>query len=151
MHSELRTDDLVELVVRVPRRELVLSMYPAEQRSLDVGDARLRLAKSIIGARRYRSAIAELIGLDDAKWDLCLEIYILASEGRAVQISKIIGYGKRSQTTSLRHLHDLLQMGLLTRTPHPTDRRSSLITMTQRLKAGLEQWLDYRASSAACC
>lgn len=142
------THELVDVVVRLPRsvfeRSVQEACAPLDNEPCD----RLAQAKALVTARRQRARIFHYVTFDDVCWDLFLELYIARSEGRAVQVSKLCVGSARSITTTLRHVHDLERQGLVVRTAHPTDRRSSLIVMSETLHRHMEEWLDLQARIA---
>jgi hypothetical protein len=77
--------------------------------------------------RRERFFPSELFG--EPGWDLLLDLYVARAEGRSVSTSSACIGAAVPQTTGLRWLTILEEMGLLLRTPSAGDERMRMVTL----------------------
>jgi len=87
----------------------------------------IEIAERIYRFRRCRDGRAERDfgqGLfADPAWDMLLDLYIHNLRGIGVTISNACHGASAPPTTALRHLAELERRGIVTRRPHPSDRR----------------------------
>jgi DNA-binding MarR family transcriptional regulator len=100
---------------------------PNDERSV-----RVRLGEAVqayqAGVDDYDRELVRLLGVNET--DLrCLEILIGAEEAAPSALAHQLGLTTGSVTTMLDRLE---KMDYITRTPHPTDRRKSLVRVTPR-------------------
>ena len=78
------------------------------------------------GMRAIRLRRNEVLGkpvFRDPAWDMLIDLVVAADERRAVSVSGLCHASGVPTTTALRHVERLETLGLLTRTPDPTDKR----------------------------
>ena len=66
----------------------------------------------------------------EPQWDILLDLYIATAEQREVRVSSACIAGAVPISTALRHIGYLAKRGLVVRSPHPRDNRSSVIQLT---------------------
>lgn len=89
-----------------------------------------RIAKALYRARRKRDAIFGIDIFGEPTWDLLLDLY--ANQGDACSISSACIASAAPGTTALRHIANLIEEGLIDRTPDPEDRRRRFVQLTER-------------------
>jgi DNA-binding MarR family transcriptional regulator len=80
----------------------------------------------------------------DAGWDTLLAVYVFASSGRTLSAGELCNATtETSPTSALRMQRRLVDLGLLRRVEHRTDRRRILIELTEHGQDLLEKYLDH--------
>lgn len=88
------------------------------------------LAKRIHAARAKR---AQVFGLDifaEPGWDMLLSLYVAEREGYRMTVSAICNDSGVPDTTALRWVERLTEMGLTRRVRNPFDLRSSFVELS---------------------
>src|SRR3954447_4045059 len=113
-----------------------LSAPDAASLTLDVGHAppldpvAVRMAKLLQRWRRERRRVFCEADFVNPVWDIWLNLFLGAADGRRLTVKAACLAATVSKTTGLRYLRRLHQLGLVTRSPHPTDHRSAHIELT---------------------
>lgn len=102
----------------------------------------LEVAARIYGARRLRRHFFTEDLFADPAWDMLLSLYCCESEGEQVSITSLIHAAEIPQTTGYRWVQSLEKCGLITRTPHATDRRRVLVALTEEGRRRVELYLE---------
>ena len=92
-------------------------------------------AKAAIFARRRRDAFFNPSLFADPAWDILLDLFVAAEEGRTVSVSSLCIGAAVPVTTGLRWIKGLENEGVLERTPDPGDGRRFFL----RLNANIQQ------------
>ena len=99
-------------------------------------------------ARRSRNARfgddADIFG--EPAWDMLLELYLSRSSEPPLSIGAASVSSAIPTTTALRYVALLEGRGLIVRQPHPYDRRSSVLRLTDKACEAIEAW--YRQVAA---
>lgn len=66
----------------------------------------------------------------DPAWYILLDLYVHASERRAVSVSSLCIAARVPVTTALRWVNNLTQRKIIERSPDPTDRRKAYIRLS---------------------
>lgn len=142
MSNPTAGDDLIDLVVRLPRATVVESIKDARHREHRSQSERLTIAKAILASRRRRNERFVGVHFSDPAWDMILELYVAAAENRQLRVSKLCSLAGTPKTTAFRHLEDLELRGFLVRVDDPGDGRSTLAVMQPALERAMNEWLE---------
>ena len=149
METTPRGDELIDVVVRLPRKAIedtLLSLSPSSQ---EPDRRRLGAAKALLAGRRRRKICFAGLRFYDPSWDMILELYVATREQRTLAVSQLCGLSGGSTTTALRHLEHLEALGYISRGPDPHDRRRLIVTMLPALSEASERWLDLQAATSS--
>ena len=134
--------ELIELTVRLPRElaeAVILGVAPSargpEQR-------RLALAKWLLTSRRRRAKAFQGVRFGEPNWDMILDLYIAEREGRRVDVSGMCLASGVAPTTALRYVDLLVADALIGKVADLEDGRRSFVTISNRLRSSIEDWLD---------
>lgn len=141
-------DELIDVVVRLPRKAVEETLLSAPIRNGDPQQLRLEAARALLAGRRRRSSLMKGIRFYDPSWDMVLELYVADREHRALAVSQLCGVSGGSTTTALRHLEQMEALGYVSRGPDAEDRRRLLVTMCPRLGDALDKWLDLQVAAS---
>ncbi|MEA3068252.1 MAG: hypothetical protein QOK41_1659 [Sphingomonadales bacterium] len=119
---------------------LVSAVLPSAERRV----ARISLACRIYQARLDRARFFRFATFGDSGWDALLAIYVFGAAGRTLSAGELcLATSETSATTSLRTQRRFVDLGLIRRIEHPTDRRRVLIELTEEGRKTLEHYLDH--------
>ena len=141
-------DDLIDVVVRLPRKaieETLLSMPPDAR---DLSERRLAEARAVLVGRRRRATHFNGVRLYDPSWDMILELYVATCERRRIAVSQLCKLSGGSTTTALRHIEHLEALGYIVRQTDPDDGRRLIVGTLTPLLAASEQWLDLQIAES---
>ncbi len=103
----------------------------------------LALARQAYALRRKRAAIfgnPDLFG--EPAWDILLDLFIAAGEGKNVSVSSACIGSAAPSTTGLRWLGILADEGLVLRENDPEDHRRVLVRLTAAGQAAMERFFE---------
>jgi DNA-binding MarR family transcriptional regulator len=102
----------------------------------------VKRARTTFLNRRRRGQIfgAKLFG--EPAWDMLLSLYITEAIGPRNSVGRLIAFSGVSMTTALRWLDVLEKDDLIERTEHPTDRRSAIISLSDRGRTVLDAYFS---------
>jgi hypothetical protein len=103
-------------------------------------------AREEFGNRRRRVAVFGPSMFGEAAWDMLLALYILDVAGQRQTIGNLMRLAGTPTTTAKRWLDFLMSHDLVKRDFHPTDRRTSFISLTAKAREKLD--LYYSETSA---
>jgi hypothetical protein len=121
---------------------------PSQPSSDDHAAWTMAQARALVAARneyknrRQREKVFGRNLFGDPVWDMLLDLFIAASEGRRESVSSTCIAAAVPATTALRYLAQMVKLGLVRRTPHPTDARCNYLELT---KPGYDKMLSYFA------
>lgn len=141
-------EELIDVVVRIPRRAIEDTLLSAPMSETELVDRRLGEAKAMLTGRRRRAACFTGVRFCDPSWDMILELYVSTRENRSLAVSQLCSLSGGSTTTALRHLENLEALGYLGRDLDPEDRRRAKVAMLPPLVEALEQWLDLQVAAS---
>jgi DNA-binding MarR family transcriptional regulator len=110
----------------------------------DVPQGLLQRAKRIYRARRERDRLfgkADLFG--EPAWDMLLDLFIAAEEGKQISVSSLCIASSVPQTTALRWIAILEAEALIMRTPDPIDARRVFLSLSKSGHDILKQHLAH--------
>jgi DNA-binding MarR family transcriptional regulator len=113
---------------------LALARRPTRQEQLELR------AREILALRQKR---AELLGpsmFGEPAWEMLLQLYAMAGASRQ-SMSRLAQLSGTSKATALRWIDYLLDRGLISRQPHPTDLRTAFVELTDKGREKLEAYL----------
>jgi DNA-binding MarR family transcriptional regulator len=148
--AEIVAQDLIRLAARLRDRSAQASAstepaLPAREAGSrkwrDAGETYLPLAQRIYRARRQRAEFwpAELFG--EPVWDILLDLYIRACEGRDVSVTSACVASSVPSSTALRWLNLLESNGLVDRHDAPHDSRVHYVRLTMDGTRRMQQFL----------
>jgi DNA-binding MarR family transcriptional regulator len=113
---------------------LAFARCPTRQEQLTIR------AREILALRQKR---AELFGptmFGEPAWEMLLHLYSMAGAARQ-SMSRLAQLSGSSKATALRWIDYLLDRGLVSRRPHPTDLRTTFVELTDKGREKLEAYL----------
>lgn len=116
--------------------------HPAGGETLALGSAELaERARKIHASRRRRFKIFGKSMFGEPAWDMLIILYMNEAMGPRLPISRLGDMADTPPTTALRWIEYLEQQGLVRREPHPTDRRSVFVELTEKGRSAMEHYL----------
>ncbi|KQM64178.1 hypothetical protein ASE75_09235 [Sphingomonas sp. Leaf17] len=88
--------------------------------------------RAVIRARRLRERFFADGLLEDPAWDMLLDLFAAALEGRSVSVSSLCIAAAVAPTTALRWIGRMVDAGLFVRHADPQDRRRVFIALSPR-------------------
>lgn len=101
-----------------------------------------RLARWCLAARRRRASLFVSGLFSDPVWDLILDLYASAAEGKRVCMSDACYASCVPQTTALRWVRRLLERGVIISRPDPRDARRTFLELAPQTAEAMERWLE---------
>jgi hypothetical protein len=140
-------DELIDVVVRLPRKAIEETLLSTPASELALADRRLGEAKALLTGRRQRVTCFPGVRFHDPSWEMILELYVATRESRPLAVSQLCSLSGGSTTTALRHIEHLEALGYISRETDITDRRRANVMMLPALAAAAEQWLDLQLAA----
>ena len=91
----------------------------------------LTFAREEVRRRRAREAVMPRDFFGEPAWDILLDLFIAAGEGRRLCVTDIFVFAGASATTVLRYLNILQAADYLARLPDPNDNRRTFVELTK--------------------
>lgn len=113
---------------------LAFARRPTRQEQLTIR------AREVLTLRQKR---AELFGptmFGEPAWEMLLHLYTMAGAARQ-SMSRLAQLSGSSKATALRWIDYMLDRGLISRQPHPTDLRTAFVELTDKGREKLEAYL----------
>jgi hypothetical protein len=142
MATASKGDELIEVVVRLPRKAVEETLLRARGPDDENDEKRLVAAKAILAGRRRRAASFAGVRFYDPSWDMILELYVATHEQRVVAVSQLCDLSGGSTTTALRHIENIEALGYVYRGSDPNDRRRLIVGMSPLLSGAMDHWID---------
>lgn len=98
-------------------------------------------AREILAERRRRYELFGKGMFGEPAWEILLLLYVLES-GPRLTLSRLAELSGASKSTALRWLDYLESQHWIRREPHPTDKRSAFVELTEIGRARLEAYLS---------
>jgi hypothetical protein len=105
------------------------------------------MARQIHRFRLRRSRYLPASLFREPAWDMLLDLFVCASEHRAVSTMDVTLASGAPATTALRWIGQLEQEGLIARRQHELDQRVTLVEMTPKAKVAMREFLSDFAKS----
>ena len=148
MDTASEDDELIDMVVRLPRKTVEESLLAARPSSIDAADRRLSEAKMLILGHRRRAGCFAGVRFCDPSWEMILHLYVAFREEKQLAVSQLCSISGGSTTTALRHIEHLEGLGYIVRQADDADRRRAHVSMLPPLVEAIEQWLDLQIAAA---
>lgn len=103
---------------------------------------RIFTLKSMLEFRDVRSELLPQEMFGDPAWFMLLELALIDRSGKRTSVSGLCMSAKVSQTTALRRVQDMVEVGLIVRRNDPADRRRSYISLSPEAREKLDILLD---------
>lgn len=103
---------------------------------------RREFARRILRVRQQRNAILGADSFRDPAWDMLLDLYVQDADHKGTMISALCIASGVPQTTALRYIYRLEQLGLVQTTDHPTDQRRTMVSLSDDARPRVERLLD---------
>jgi DNA-binding MarR family transcriptional regulator len=118
------------------------SMAPGDVRLEPTRRMMVQRAKTTFLNRQRRRQIfgSDLFG--EPGWDMLLALYVTEDMGPRNTVGRVVAFSGVSPTTALRWLDTLEARKFIERTPHPTDKRTALILLTEHGRASLDAYFS---------
>lgn len=136
---------------RIPQADLdeIEAMVRGRTDAVHVDPALVaRFVENACHARQCRNscfgADADLFG--EPAWDILLELYRARVNHSQISVGTACLVSYAPSSTALRYVASLQERGLARREPHPSDRRSAVLRITEKGSAVIEEW--YRQLNA---
>lgn len=133
IHGALRVIHSLEKLAERP--QVLTELLPGNARTTS-------LARHLLACRVER---AEEFGPDlfaEPAWDILLTLYIAEKEGYRLKVSAVCNESGVADTTALRWIERLVELGLVHRRQNPMDRRSSFVEVTSDGVKKMERVLE---------
>jgi DNA-binding MarR family transcriptional regulator len=153
-HPSLIALDSSERSTLAKLLSLVLDAGRPGLRDHPVDQRRAELARWLHDQRRRRDQYlpSELFG--EPAWDILLLLYWARQCQRRLSVSAVCASAGAPSTTALRYVEHLHRLGYVTKTPHPTDKRVSWLSLSdngdQQVGHYLDQILNEGESRPGC-
>jgi hypothetical protein len=109
----------------------------------------LALARKLAAGRRVRDRVFGRELFPNPAWNILVELFIAAEEGRNVTIKSACVAAGVPQSTALRHIAHLIEVRLTARAQHPSDARSAYLRLTERGRAKMVSYISLSAVAPA--
>ena len=145
---ELTRPELRDSIDEIARRldELLRAMAdvapPAEARA-DLQAAGLDTARRFWRARRERDRIFGTALAPDPAWDILLDLFIAAGEGREVTVASVSAATVLPPPLVLRCIAHLAEARLVTCQAQTSSEKIMFLTLTERAVAMIAEYLDH--------
>ena len=106
-----------------------------------------RFARELYRARRLRDAGFPAGMFGEPAWDILLDLFASAEEGRDVSVSSACLAAAVPPTTALRYLQMMEKQGLIEREPSPADARVSYLRLSVETRERLALMLRRMSAS----
>lgn len=99
-------------------------------------------ARQVLTLRKLRGKYFSPVLFREPAWDILLELYVALPERSSLCISDLSTEIRVPMTTALRWLDYLEGSKLVSRQHSPTDKRKSMIALTEEGRARLDQYFE---------
>jgi hypothetical protein len=106
-------------------------------------------ARRLSDARHIRDRVFGRELFPNPAWNILIELFIAAEEGRNVTIKSACVAAGVPQSTALRHIAHLIEVRLTARAQHPSDARSAYLKLTDRGRHKMVSCISLSAADQA--
>ena len=141
-------NDLIDVVMRLPRKAIEDTLLSMPLDARDPAERRLAKARAVLAGRTRRAAHFKGVRFYDPSWDMILELYVAACEQRRIAVSQLCKLSGGSTTTALRHIEHMEALGYIVRQTDPDDGRRLIVGTLSPLRTASERWLDLQIAES---
>jgi DNA-binding MarR family transcriptional regulator len=105
--------------------------------------------RRLIKLRRMRDRFFEPSLFADPGWDILLDLYAAADEGKSVSVSSLCIAAAVPPTTALRWITNMTEAGLLVRVQDPGDARRVFIELAPHIRGQMQAYFEVAATLGA--
>ena len=127
-------------------RHLIALAESGDPQSLAVPRDRRDFARRLLRVRQQRNVVLGADSFRDPAWDMLLDLYVQDTGQAGMMISALCIASGVPQTTALRYIYRLAQLGLVLITDHPTDQRRTMVSLSDDARPRIERLLDMMQS-----
>lgn len=143
--SESDVEGAARLLRLITGQESVSDAHEQRVPAVETGSARkwrlLATAERLIRNRQLRCEHFHRAMFSEAAWDILLMLYVSDSAGEP-QTQATLSKGLATPPTTIQRWVDYLEKErLVRRDPHPTDRRTSFVSLLEKGREALENYL----------
>lgn len=112
------------------------------------GAPRLRsdYLRAVVAARTDREQIFKSDVFSDPAWEVLLDLAMAEASGRFVSVTSLCLASGVATTTALRRMDELQDLGLIERFPDGSDRRRTLVRLTEVGRSRMGVYLEKQAA-----
>lgn len=103
-------------------------------------------ARRLSAGRKARDRVFGRDLFPNPAWNILIELFIAAEEGRNVTIKSACVAAGVPQSTALRHIAHLIEVRLAARAQHPSDARSAYLKLTDGGRAKMVAYISLSAA-----
>lgn len=92
--------------------------------------ALVQFARGVIQRRIERHAVLPGAMFGEGAWNMLLDLFVKTAHQQSVSVTSLCIASGSPTSTALRYVQLLIECGLIQKTSHPSDKRSSNLTMT---------------------
>lgn len=133
----------MEAIVAKARR--IADNVPSEQSVAKSSISALDAARRIVARRRKRNSAFRMHSLGDVfgepAWDMMLDLFIADRTGTRISVSSLCIGSNAPPTTALRYIRTMVERGVFTRMPDPSDNRRIWVSLSNWAVDEIEQIL----------
>lgn len=133
---------LLRLLGQVSPRTGDYEPVPVEDRKRPTPEALKAKAREIYSLRKRRSQFFSSAMFGEAAWDMLLALYLCDEVATRQPIGALIAESGAPYSSALRWLSYLENHGLVSREPHPADRRTAFVALTDKGRGMLEAYFE---------
>lgn len=124
------------------RHLIALAESAGPQAEARVPRDRRDFARRVLRVRQQRNTILGADSFRDPAWDMLLDLYVQENGSAGTMVSALCIASGVPQTTALRYIYRLAQLGLVQITDHPTDQRRTMVSLSDHARPRIERLLD---------
>jgi len=120
------------------------SQFQASPRNVAGQDERNRLkrhARDLYERRQKRIALFGSLMFNEPAWEMLLILYI-EEGGERLSQARLVDLSGASRSTGMRWIDHLVRKAFVSREDHPTDRRRTIVSLTEKGRNLLELYLS---------
>jgi len=129
-------------------RHLTLLAQSREAESTETASRdRRAFARRVLRVRQQRNEVLGADSFRDPAWDMLLDLYVQHETSGGTMISALCIASGVPQTTALRYIYRLAELGLVEINGHATDQRRTMVRLADHVCPRIERLLDMMQES----